>query len=166
MIAGERFAFSNDARVGIFIALVLRLPWPRALLRPLVDERVLLPDPHFILEPHLNRGSQCKSAHRFQYMGGEVFLKVAIACPSCLGCRGRALICEKPSFLRTRPRLTSDRSTPKRSPRTRFRSTQRQRATPSFSGSATASTRRRNSSFCSSESFADRPGDLACIRPS
>ena len=32
------------------------------------------------------------------------FLKVAIASGSCLGCRGRALICEKLSFLSTPPK--------------------------------------------------------------
>src|ERR1700730_4800563 len=154
-------------QIGVLVTLIFWLPWSRALLGPLVDERVLLSDPHFILEPHLDRGCQCKSAHGLQHTGWKTFfLKVAIASRSCLGCSGRALMCEKPSFLRTRPRLTSDRSTPKRSPRTRLRSTQRQRATPSFSGSGPASTRRRNSSICSFESFGGRPGDLALIRPS
>src|SRR3984893_14906975 len=161
-------AWANCAeQIGVLVTLIFCLPWSRALLGPLVDERVLLSDPHFILEPHLDRGCQCKSAHGLQHTGWKTFfLKVAIASRSCLGCSGRALMCEKPSFLRTRPRLTSDRSTPKRSPRTRLRSTQRQRATPSFSGSGPASTRRRNSSICSFESFGGRPGDLALIRPS
>jgi hypothetical protein len=37
--------------------LIFWLPWTCALLGPLVDQRVLLPNPHLILEPHLDRGS-------------------------------------------------------------------------------------------------------------
>jgi hypothetical protein len=73
---------------------------------------------------------------------------------------------EKPRRLSARPRLTCDRSTLKRSPSTRLRSTHRQRTTPSRSGSGPASTSRRNSSCCSTDSFRGRPGDLASIRPS
>ena len=83
----------------------------------------------------------------------SLFLNVGIARSSCAGCRGRALIREKLSCLRMRPRLTSHRSTPKRSPRTRLRSTHRQRTTPSLSGSGPVSTISRNSSFCSADSF-------------
>jgi hypothetical protein len=51
-------AWADGAKqIGVLITLIFRLPWPRALLGPLVDERVLLPDPHLILEPHLDRGS-------------------------------------------------------------------------------------------------------------
>jgi hypothetical protein len=39
----------------------------------LVDERVLLPDPHFILEPHLDRRSQRKLAHGLQHAGRKTF---------------------------------------------------------------------------------------------
>ena len=35
--------------VGDFVALILRLAWARASLRPLVDEAVLLADPRLIL---------------------------------------------------------------------------------------------------------------------
>src|SRR4029453_5046870 len=31
-------------QIGVLIALVLRLAWPRSLLGPLIDQRVLLPD--------------------------------------------------------------------------------------------------------------------------
>jgi hypothetical protein len=39
----------------------------------LVDERVLLPDPHFILEPHFDRCPQCKLAHGLQHAGRKTF---------------------------------------------------------------------------------------------
>jgi hypothetical protein len=78
---------------------------------------------------------------------------------------GRALMCEKPSCLRIPPSLTSDRSTPKRPPITRFKSTQRQRATPSRWGSGPASTSACNSSFCAAESLEGRPGGFDVNEP-
>src|SRR6266571_7399858 len=153
-------------QIGVFIVLILRLARPRARLRPLVDKTVLLPDAHFVLEPHLDWRCGRKLRQRLGDSGGKLFLKVAIACASCAGCWGRALMCEKPSFLSARPRLTAERSTPKRSPRTRFKSTQRQRTTPSFSGSGPASTSWRKSSSCSLESVRGRPDGLMLISPS
>lgn len=44
-------------QIGVGITLILRLARTRPLLGPLVDQAVLLPDPHFILEPDLDRGS-------------------------------------------------------------------------------------------------------------
>src|SRR6266849_2644952 len=134
--------------IGVFIPLILRLAWPRAFLCPLIDESIFLSHAHFILEPHFDRRSGPQLFHDLADPTGKVFLKVVIACASCAGCRGRALICEKPSFLSTRPRLTVDRSTPKRSSRTRFKSTQRQREMPCFCGSGPASTSCRSSSCC------------------
>src|SRR3989304_9174361 len=80
-------------QIGVFITLVLRLTRPGSLLRPLIDETVLLSDPHFVLEPHLDRGGRCKLLQRLGNSGGEVFLNAAIACASCAGCRGRATSC-------------------------------------------------------------------------
>ena len=60
-------------QIGVFITLIFWLARTRALLGPLVDERVLLPDPHFILEPHLDRRSQCKLAHGLQHAGRKAF---------------------------------------------------------------------------------------------
>src|SRR5467141_1532922 len=60
-------------QIGVLITLIFRLPRTRALLGPLVDERVLLPNPHLILEPHLDRGCQCKSSHGLQYAGWKAF---------------------------------------------------------------------------------------------
>src|SRR5713101_4282913 len=52
----SRARADSAEQIGILITLIFWLPRTRALLGPLVDERVLLPDPHFILEPHLDRG--------------------------------------------------------------------------------------------------------------
>jgi hypothetical protein len=53
----------GNRQIGVLVALILRLAWAGALLGPLVGEAVLLSDPHFILEPHLDRGSGRKLAH-------------------------------------------------------------------------------------------------------
>ena len=71
-------------QIGVLIALILRLARARALLRPLVGKTVLLFDPHFVLEPHLNRGFRCELAHCLGDARGKVFfLNVGIACSSC-----------------------------------------------------------------------------------
>ena len=92
--AGIASGTNRTEQIGVFVALVLRLARSRALLRPLVDEAVLLSDAHLILEPHLDRRGGRKLLQRLGDSGGEVFLNVAIACASCAGCRGRALMCE------------------------------------------------------------------------
>src|SRR5258708_2289127 len=153
-------------KISIFVTLVLWLARSRALFGPLVDQTVLLSNTHLILEPDLDRRCRRKCIHNLCDQSGEVFLKAAIACGSCAGCCGRALICEKPSFLSTRPIATVDRSTPKRCPRTRCRSAHRQRTTPSFSGSGPVSTSSRNTSRCSADNFGRRPVGLTLIRPS
>ena len=67
-------------QIGVLIALILRLTRARALLRPLVDETVLLSDPHFILKPKLDRGSRCELAHNLKRRATEnLFLNVGIA---------------------------------------------------------------------------------------
>src|SRR4030081_3752379 len=152
-------------QIGIFVTLILGLARSRALFGPLVDQTVLLPDAHLVLEPDLDRCCRRKRIHNLCDQSGEVFLKAVIACASCAGCCGRALICEKPSLLSTRPIATVDRSTPKRCPRTRCKSTQRPRTTPSFSGSGPASTSSRNTSRCSVGLILMRPsGPLSLKR--
>jgi hypothetical protein len=61
-------------QIGILITLIFWLPRTRTLLGPLVDERVLLPDPHFILEPHLDRGCQGQLAYGLT-RAGKLFFK-------------------------------------------------------------------------------------------
>ena len=48
----------------LLLALILWLARPRALLGPLIDKTVLLPDPHFVLEPRRRRACHPRrSAH-------------------------------------------------------------------------------------------------------
>src|ERR1700732_2616173 len=70
--------------------------------RVVIDEAVLLPHAHLVLEPHLDRRSRRKLLHGRGDDDGEVFLNAAIAWGSWAGCRGRALMCEKPRSLRIR----------------------------------------------------------------
>jgi hypothetical protein len=65
--------FYRAEQVGVLIALILRLTRARALLRPLVGETVLLSDPHFILEPNLNRSFRCEPAHNLGDARGKIF---------------------------------------------------------------------------------------------
>src|SRR5262252_1708150 len=154
--------------IGIGVTLILGLARTRPLLGPLIDEAVLLPDPHFVLEPDLDRSSWCYAlaGDRLRHPLRKVFLKASMTCGSCLGCCGRGLTCAKPSSLRARPIDTSSRSTSKRSLMTRLRSTHRHRTTPSTAGSGPASTMRFNSCFCSDDSFGRGPGALPLISPS
>src|SRR6202048_2762935 len=164
--AGVAARTDGGEHIGVLLALILWVARAGSLLGPLVDEAVLLADPHLVLEPDLNRRFRGEFGHDRRDLRRKVFLNAALVSRSCTGWRGRALMCEKPSFLSARPRLTSDRSTPKRCPRTRFRSTQRQRTTSSLSGFGAASASCFNASFCSSESFDGRPVGLMSIRPS
>ena len=59
----DRTWTDRTEHIGVLVALILRLARAGALLGPLVGETVLLSDPHFILEPHLDRGSGRKRAH-------------------------------------------------------------------------------------------------------
>src|SRR5712671_26904 len=77
--AGIAAGTDRAEQIGVFIALIFRLAWPRALLRPLVDETILLPDAHFVLEPHLDRRCWRQLFQRFGDTDGEVFLNAAIA---------------------------------------------------------------------------------------
>ena len=77
--------------VGVGIALVLRLARAGSLLRPLVDEAVLLPDPHLVLDPDLDRRAGRLSAYDLAEAEGKVFLCAAMASGSCAGCLGLAL---------------------------------------------------------------------------
>ena len=49
--------------IGVLVALILGLTWPRSFPGPLVDETVLPADPHFVLEPDFNRRPRGERAH-------------------------------------------------------------------------------------------------------
>src|SRR6266487_4585885 len=69
---------------------------------PAIGELVLLAHPHLVLKPDLYRCAGCKLRADFLHTLGEVFLNASMASAFCLWALGRALICEKPNFLRAR----------------------------------------------------------------
>ncbi len=86
-------------QVGVGVTLVGGQAWACSFLRPDPRAAVLLSQPGLVLEPYLNPypfrlgqtgyvGCECT---------GEVFLNASITRSSCLGCRGRPLICENES---------------------------------------------------------------------
>ena len=93
--------------IGVLIALIGGLAGPRSAPRPLPDKAVLLADARFVLEPDFDRRCFGQVGEMGVQDFGEVFLKAATIRSSCLGWRGRALMWEKPSALRSLPTLRS-----------------------------------------------------------
>ncbi len=94
-------------QIGVLIALIGRLGGPRSALRPLPDKAILLADPCFVLEPDLDLLASGYTREMAAKRAGPVFLKASMTSPSCLGCRGRALMWEKPSALSNLPMVRS-----------------------------------------------------------
>ena len=98
-------------KVGAFIALVGGLLRPRPALGPLAHKPVLLPNARFVLEPDFDRRAVRHIGEMRAQRSREVFLYASTIRPSCakgylklsLVSRGRALMWEKPSFLRSLP---------------------------------------------------------------
>jgi len=101
--------------IGTLVALVRRLARPRAAPGPLPDEAILLADAGFVLEPDLDGLAAGYPADMGFERAREVFLNAWMTSPSCFGCCGRALICEKPSVFNSLPIVRSWYLTPKRS---------------------------------------------------
>ena len=108
--AGQRERPTHCARrtngaeqIGALITLVSRLARSCSAPRPLAHEAVLLTDARLILKPNLDRRSLRQIGQVDVQDLGEVFLKDSTMRSSCFGWRGRALMCEKPSFLRSFP---------------------------------------------------------------
>lgn len=94
-------------QVGTLVALIGRLDWPRAAPRPLPDDTIFLADPGFVLEPDLDPLAPRYGADMGFERAGEIFLKASMVRLSCIGCRGLALMWEKPSALSSLPMLRS-----------------------------------------------------------
>ncbi len=94
-------------QIRVLVTLVGRLGGSCAALRPLPDEAILLADPRLVLEPDFDGLALGYAREVGRKRAREVFLKAAMVSPSCIGCRGRALMCEKPSSFRSLP---TDRS--------------------------------------------------------
>src|ERR1700680_518910 len=65
--------------IGVLIAWILGLAWPRSFSGPLIDEAIFLADPHFVLEPDFDRRPRGERTQDLRDLSWKVFLKVAIA---------------------------------------------------------------------------------------
>ena len=90
-------------QIGALVALIGGLARPRSSPGPLTHEAVLLADAGFVLEPDLDRRRRRQTIEMSAQRGREVFLKASTIRSSWAGWRGRALMWEKPSFLRSLP---------------------------------------------------------------
>jgi len=93
--------------IGALVALIGGLCGPGSAPRPLADAAVLLADARLVLEPDLDGSAVRYAAEMRRKEAGEVFLNAAMVSPSCLGCLGRALTCEKPRCFKSLPMVRS-----------------------------------------------------------
>lgn len=105
---GERVALAvrradSAEQVGVLVALVGWLARTRSTSGPLTDEAVLLTDAGIVLEPYLYRRTARQTGKMGAQRAREVFLYASMIPASCLGCRGRAEMCEKPIFFNSVP---------------------------------------------------------------
>ena len=111
---GQRQACSDAARgtdgaeqIGALVALIGGLSRPCSAPRPLANAAVLLADARLVLEPDLDGSVADYVAKMRRENAGEVFLKAAMVSPSCFGCLGRPLTCEKPRCFKSLPIVRS-----------------------------------------------------------
>ena len=90
-------------QIGAIVTLIGRLTRPRSAPGPLTDEAILLADAGFVLEPDFDWRRRRQAVEMSAQRAWEVFLKASTICSSWAGWRGRALMWEKPSFLRSFP---------------------------------------------------------------
>ena len=84
-------------QVGVGVALIGGQAWPGAPLRPNSRTAVLLSQSGLVLEPDFDPRGLGKTGYVGRQRAGEVFLNASMTRSSCLGCCGRALMCEKDS---------------------------------------------------------------------
>ena len=90
-------------QIGVLIALVGGLPWPRSAPGPLPNLAVLLADARLVLKPDFDRRRLWQPFEMSLQRAREVFLNASTIRSSWAGWRGLALIWEKPSFCRSFP---------------------------------------------------------------
>jgi len=88
-------------QIGVVIALVGGLPWPRSTPSPLPNLPILLADPGLILKPYLDRRRLRQAFEMSFQRAREVFLNASTIRSSCAGWRGLALMWEKPSVFKS-----------------------------------------------------------------
>jgi hypothetical protein len=83
--ASSMFWAYRTKQIGRLGALIVISAWTRTLSGPAISEFVLLPDPHFVLEPNLYRGARGERLADLRHAGGKVFfLNSSIFSASCL----------------------------------------------------------------------------------
>src|SRR4051794_2530471 len=152
-------------QVGPGVAAVAGRPGPGAAPRPDPGQRALLADAGLILEPDLDRLAAGVLGQRLAYQLGEAFLNASCAASSAFGCLGLTDTRLKPSRRRTLPTARSCSRTAKRASISAWRSTRRQRTTPSRSGSGPCSTAVTSSASCPGVSRGLRPDRCRSCRP-
>ena len=90
-------------QIGVVVALVGRLPWPRSAPGPLPNLAVFLADARLVLKPDFDRRCLGQAFEMSLQRARKVFLNASTIRSSCAGWRGRALMWEKPSFCRSFP---------------------------------------------------------------
>jgi hypothetical protein len=118
----------------------------------------LLADAGLILKPDLDRLAAGVLGQRRLDEPGEAFLNAACAAASAFGCFGLTDRRAKPRRCSSLPTERSCSRTPKRVSITAWRSTRRQRTTPSRSGSGPRSTTASSPAACSGVSRGLGPG--------
>lgn len=80
--------------IGIVVALIGGQAGTRAGLGPNSRAAILLPQPGFVLKPNFDALALGQRGYVAFERAREVFLKASITRSSCLGCCGRAEMCE------------------------------------------------------------------------
>ena len=93
----------RSEQIGVVVALVGWLAGPRSAPGPLPDLTVLLADAGLVLKPDLDWRRVRQAVEMGAQRAREVFLNASTIRSSWPGCRGLALMCEKPSFFKSFP---------------------------------------------------------------
>ncbi len=139
---------------------------PRALRRPDIGVRSLLPDSGFVLEPDLYRRAGGAGEQRILQQTGEVFLKVSSSSATFFGWQGRGCSRVKRSLRSHFPIVLSCTSTANRRATSACKSEHRQRITLCSAGSGPAMTRALSAAIWASVRAGARPGLVCDFKPS
>jgi hypothetical protein len=72
-------------QIGVVVALIGGLPWPRSAPGPLADKTVLLSNPGLVLEPYFHRRRLGDAFQMSPQRAREVFLNPSTIRSSCIG---------------------------------------------------------------------------------
>ena len=72
-------------QIGVVVALIGGLPWPRSAPSPLANKTVLLSNPGLVLEPYFHRRRLGDAFQMSPQRAREVFLNPSTIRSSCIG---------------------------------------------------------------------------------